>query len=361
MVNQIRDSALAIGGQAGREAWRSVQRARNSLDVLLDRNEPEVGLTPKDAIYSHGTLRLYRYRPQADELYRVPVVFVMSLVSKPYILDLAPGQSFVEYLLRQGFDVYMMDWGIPRPQDRSLRLESYALELMPRCVEEVQRVTKEREVSFLGYCMGGLLSLLYASAFANSGLKNIVAVASPVDFSGMKLMRAWADARWFDVDRLVDTYGNVPAEVIRTSLELLRPLDRPMGYVRLWDNLWDRDYVFNWRIRNRWANDQIPFPGECYRQMVKELLRENKLMTGELMLGGRRVDLRRVTCSVLNAIAQHDHIAPFPSTQPLLSLVGSEDKQELLVKGGHVSLIAGKNAILRLWPTVSDWLAPRSI
>lgn len=361
MVSDLRDSGIALGSQVGREVWRSVQRSRNSLDVLLDRNEPDVALTPKDTIYSHGTLRLYRYRPLTDEVYRVPVIFVMSLISKPYILDLAPGQSFVEYLLRQGFDVFMMDWGVPRPQDRVLRLENYAFDLMPRCVEAVQRVTKEREFSFLGYCMGGLFGLLYGSAFPDSGLKNLASVASPVDFEGVRLMRQWADPRWFDVDRLIDTHGNVPAEVIRSSLELLRPLDRMMGYIRLWDNMWDADYVYNWRIRNRWANDQIPFPGECYRQMVKELLWANKLMKGELVLGDRRINTHAITCSVLNAMAQHDHIAPYEATRPMLSLVGSSDKQELLVKGGHVSLIAGKNAVLRLWPTVNDWLAVRSV
>lgn len=361
VINQLSGNATALTEQLRREARRTLTRSRGSFDVLLGRHEPEVGLTPKETLYARGTLRLYRYRPVVDEVYRVPVVFVMSLISKPYILDLAPGQSFVEYLLRQGFDVYMIDWGVPRPQDRALRLEDYVLDRIPRCVEEVQRVTKEEQVSMLGYCMGGLFGLMYGGAFPDAPLKNLVCVATPVDFGGMGLLRRWADPRWFDVDAIVKTYGNIPADVIRTSLELLRPLDRALGYVRLWDNLWDEEYVYNWRLRYRWVNEQIPFPGECFRQMVRELMLGNRLMTGELTLGGRCIDTRRIRASLLNAMAQYDHIAPHAATKSLTSIVGSEDKEELLVTGGHVSLIAGGNAVLRLWPTVNEWLSVRSV
>lgn len=361
MVTQVTSNVLALGEQVRREVQRTVDRSRHTPDVVFGRREPEVGLTPKDVIYARGTMRLYRYRPQTDEVYRVPVIFVMSLISKSYILDLVPGQSFVEYLLQQGYDVYMVDWGVPRPEDHVLRMEDYVLDLLPRCVEQVQNVTKERDHSFLGYCMGGLFGIMYAGAFPDAGLKNLVTVATPVDFTGMGLMTKWCDPRWFDVDRIVDGLGNIPAEAVRTSLELLRPFDRMLGFVRLWDNLWDETYVYNWRVRYKWVNDQIPFPGECYRQMVKEFMQGNKLYTGELMLGGRHIDPQQVTCSVLNAMAEFDHIAPYDSTRPLTSILGGEDKQDLTVRGGHVSLISGANAILRLWPTVSEWLSARSV
>jgi polyhydroxyalkanoate synthase len=285
----------------------------------------------------------------------------MSLVSKSYILDLVPGQSFVEYLLRQGFDVYMIDWGVPRPEDHTMRMENYVLDLMPRCVEEVRRVSKEEEYSFLGYCMGGVFGLMYGMAFPRSSLKNLITVATPIDFEGMGLLRRWGDPRWFDVDRVVDAFGNVPAETIMASLEMLRPLDRLLGYVRLWDNLWDPEYVYNWRVRYRWVQDQIPFPGECFRQMMHELMWGNKLIKGELELGGRRLDPRSLTCAVLNARAEFDHMVPDAATAPLTAVVGSRDKQDLVVRGGHVSLIAGRNAIMRLWPTVNDWLSVRSV
>jgi len=209
--------------------------------------------------------------------------------------------------------------------------------------------------------MGGDFALMYGGAFPEAPLRNLITVATPVDFDGMGLLRTWADPRWFDVDRIIDLYGNVPAEMILRSLELLRPLERPLSYIRLWDNLWDEQYVYNWRIRFKWVQDQIPFPGETYRQFIKELMWGNKLIKGDLQLNGHSVDLRNIHASVLNAIAEFDHISPYDSTKSLTTYVGSEDKQDLVVRGGHVSLIAGPNAIMRLWPTVNEWLAPRSI
>ena len=343
------------------EVERTITRSRRGIDVLLNRDEPEVGATPKDLLYSRGTMRLYRYRPMSDEVYRIPVVLVMSLISKPYILDLTPGVSFVEYLLTHGYDVFMIDWGVPRPEDAKLRLEDYALDFIPACVERVQAETGEDEVSLVGYCMGGLLALMYAGVHERTPMVNLVCIATPVNFDGMGLFRQWSDRRWFDVDSIVDQLGNIPPELIYRSFEMLRPADRLVSYVRLWDNLWNDQYVKHYRLFNKWTSDQIPFPGECFRQSTKELMWENRLMKGELELAGRKVDLRRITCPVMNAMAQHDHIAPYESTKPLLSLVGSEDTEDVVMRGGHVSLVAGANAVTRLWPKVADWLGERSV
>ena len=342
-------------------ARRNVDRVRQGMNVLLRRDLPPMGATPRDVVYAKGTLRLYRYRPLSNEVYRIPLVLVMSTISKPYILDLSPGQSLVEYLLRQGFDVFMLDWGVPRPEDQRLDLEYYVLESLPRNIEEVQKVTEEREVSLFGYCMGGLFTLMYSGVFPEAPVANIVCAATPVDFDGMPLFRRWSDPRWFDVDRLVDRLGNIPPDLILRSFEMLRPVERWFSYIRLTENLWNALWVKNYRLFYHWIHDQIPFPGEAYRRMVKELLWENKLMEGTLTIGGRRVDTSAITCPLLHIMAEHDHIAPIASTRPLTTIVGSEDKEDIVVKGGHVSLVAGLDAWFRLWPRLSQWLSVRSV
>jgi polyhydroxyalkanoate synthase len=340
---------------------RNRRRVQRGLDILLAREEPPVGVTPKDVIYSRGTLRLYHYRPVTDEVYRVPVIFVMSLVSKPWILDLTSGQSFVQYMLAQGFDVFMIDWGIPRPEDKRLKFEDYVMDFMPACFEEVQKVTGEEEFTILGYCMGGQLGLMYAGIYPDAPVKNLVCAATPVDMEGMGLLRSWADPRYFDLDRLVDSLGNIPPEMMLRSFEMLRPMDRWFSYLRLLDNLWDPQFVYGYRVMYKWTNEQIPFPGETYRQFMRELMWENKLMKGTLDIGGKRVDTKAIKVPILHALAEHDHIAPFRATKPLMDIVGSDDKQEVILKGGHVSLVAGKNAVGRLWPATADWLSERSV
>jgi len=361
MTTQTANPPENIGAIVQKEVERTITRAARGIDVMLNRDEPEVGITPKDIIYTRGTMRLFHYHTMSEEVYRVPVVLVMSLISKPYILDLTPGFSFVEFLLKQGFDVFMIDWGIPRAEDSKLKLDDYALDLIPSCIEKIQEATGETDVSFIGYCMGGLLALLYGGLHADSPMKNLVTIATPVNFEGMGLFKQWTDKRWFDVDRVVDSLGNIPPEMMYRSFELLRPADRLVSYVRLWDNLWNDQYVKQYRLMNKWTGDQIPFPGECFRQTTKELQWENKLMKGELDIDGKRVDLKLITAPVMNAMAQHDHIAPYEATHELTSLVGSEDTEDVLLKGGHVSLVAGANAMMRLWPKVNEWLSVRSV
>lgn len=361
MTTQTSTTPDNIGDTVRKEIERTMQRSVRGIDVILNRDEPETGVTPKDVIYQRGTMKLNHYHAMSDEVYRIPVVLVMSLISKPYILDLTPGFSFVEYLLRNGYDVFMIDWGVPRPEDSRLKLEDYAQDFIPACVEKIQQATGEDEVSFIGYCMGGLLTLLYGGVNPGAPMANLIAIASPVDYEGMGLFKQWTDKRWFDVDRIVDTLGNIPPELMYRSFEMLRPADRLVSYVRLWDNLWNDQYVKQYRLMNKWTSDQIPFPGECFRQTTKELMWENKLINGGLEIGGVPVDLKRITCPVLNASAQHDHIAPVDATRPLVSLLGSEDKEDIVLKGGHVSLVAGANAIMRLWPKVNEWLSVRSV
>jgi polyhydroxyalkanoate synthase len=84
-------------------------------------------------------------------------------------------------------------------------------------------------------------------------------------------------------------------------------------------------------------------------------------MTGELVLGGRRVDLSNITAPVLSVIAEHDHVVPHPAAHPIMDKVSSAEREELLVKGGHVSVVAGPGAVTRLWPTLDKWLAKRSV
>jgi polyhydroxyalkanoate synthase len=347
------------GERVRREVDRAIARQVKGLELISPVDQP-VGLTPKDVIYSCGTMKLYHYRPTTDEVYRVPLLIVYSLVNKPYILDLAPGQSLVEFLVNQGYDVYLVDWGIPRPEDSHLRLEDYLLDLLPRCVEKVREASGETELNMIGYCMGGQFAAMYAALNPDGPLRALACFTTPVNMQEMGLMARWSDRRYFDVDRIVDTLGNVPPEILVAAFDMLRPASRTTNQVRLWDNLWNDEFVKSFRMLDRWGTDQIPIPGEVFRQVVKEMMWENKFAANEMEVAGRRVDLSRVTVPFLHVVAEHDHIVPYASAKQLVPMVGSEDKEELMIKGGHVSLVAGGNAVFRLWPKLDRWLSRRS-
>jgi polyhydroxyalkanoate synthase len=360
MQQEQRSLTEEIAAQARAAVARAIQRHIPGLSPL-DEIIGELGATPKDVIHSQGTLKLYRYRSLCDEIYRVPLLLVMSLVSRSYILDLTKGQSLVEFLLRRGFDVYLIDWGVPRAEHATLRLEDYVLDFIPTCVRVVTEDAGEPEVSLVGYCMGGQLASMYTALHADGPVKNLVCFTTPINAEGMSLYRTWTDPAHFDLDRLISTLGNLPPELIEVSFDMLRPFQKTAGNLKLLDNVQDDAFVKAHLRFERWAADQIPFAGETARQFITGFIRENKLVRNEFELAGRRVDFGQIRVPFLHVAAEHDHIVPAAASRDLIGLVGSKDKKEIVLKGGHVSLVAGANAVHRLWPQLETWLAARSL
>ena len=226
----------AIPERIQTELQRAIQRSIKGVEYFASSG-PALGSTPKDLLLSRGTMNLYHYRPLADEIYRVPILIVMATTNRGYILDMVPGQSLIEFLLKRGYDVYMLDWTAPRPEEKSLDMEDYVLKFIPESVRCVQQDSGVDDVSVIGYCFGGVLSLLYGSIFHDSPMKNLICFTTPIDFREMKLFSNFADRRYFDVDRLVDSVGNMPPDLILQSFEMLRPASRAVGQAQLWENI----------------------------------------------------------------------------------------------------------------------------
>ena len=349
----------SISERVQSEVQRAIQRSIKGVEYFSSSG-PSLGSTPKDVLYSRGTMNLYHYRPLASEVYRVPVLIMMATTNRGYILDLVPGQSFIEFLLKRGFDVYMLDWTAPKPEEKSLRMEDYVLDFIPESVRRVQQDSGEKDVSVIGYCFGGVLSLLYGSIFNDGPMKNLICFTTPIDFREMKLFSNFADRRYFDVDRLIDSTGNMPPELILQSFDMLRPAARVVGQIQLWDNIWNDEFVKSYRMFDRWATDTLPLAGEYFRAITKDLMWDNKLYNDTMTVGGREAKLADIKVPILHAVAEHDHIVPYDAAKHLITKIGSEDKEEVMLKGGHVSLVAGANAIKRLWPKLDSWLGKRS-
>lgn len=209
--------------------------------------------------------------------------------------------------------------------------------------------------------MGGVLSVIYAATHADGPLKNLVCFTTPIDWSEMGLFSSLSERKHFDVDRLVDMVGNVPPDLIQMSFDLLRPTGKAASRLQLWDNMWNDEFVESFRKFDRWGTETLPLAGEYFRQTTKELLWENKLFKGTLKVGGKAAKISNISVPILHAVAEHDHIIPRGASAPLIQLVSSTDKAEIVLKGGHISLVAGPNAVRRLWPQLDQWLSERSV
>jgi polyhydroxyalkanoate synthase subunit PhaC len=342
------------------EFERAMQRNIKGLGYFTSP-DPVLGASAKETLISRGTLRLYHYRPLVEEVFRVPVLLIMATTNRGYIFDMVPGQSFVEFLLRAGYDVYMIDWEAPRPEERALAMEDYVLDFLPACVAKVKETSGEPDLSVIGYCFGGVLALLWAALHRDAGLTNLITFTTPINFKAMEAFQAWSDRRFFNVDQVVDTFGNCPAEMLYSAFSMLRPGAQVAGNIRLWDNMWNDEFVKSYRMFDRWAVDMLPLAGEYFRQTTKQLMWDNALYEGRMTVGGRTIDLSQITEPFMHVTAEHDHIVPAAASAPLIDMMGSSDKQQVVLKGGHVSLVAGANAIRRLWPQLDRWLGEKSL
>src|SRR5215471_8296230 len=139
------------------ELERGVRRLHNLHELVTNPVEPKTGQTPRREIYKRNKSRLYRY--ESARTHRTPVLFVPNLgISRPYIFDLLPNGSFIEHMTKQGFDFYLLDWGVFGPEDNDLSVEECVTKILPRLASKALESSGASEMSVLGYCMGAPLS-----------------------------------------------------------------------------------------------------------------------------------------------------------------------------------------------------------
>ncbi|MCS7080520.1 MAG: alpha/beta fold hydrolase [Chloracidobacterium sp.] len=329
---------------------------------LLSRlgQKPNIAPTPSQTVYQENKMRVLGYPPAPKRLRRRPgpVLIVNSLINKYYILDLTPGKSFVAYLAGEGVPVYMIDWGVPDAGDARLTLAHHVNQYLQHAVEAVCADASAEQVILLGYCMGGTLSLMY-TALHPARVRGLVLLATPVDFNNDAILNLWTRREYFDVDKLVDTFGNPPERLLQSTFMMMKPTKNITKYVDLLQHADNEDFVETFLAFDYWVNDVVSLPGETFRQFVKWCYQENQLVQGRLKLGRRTVKLEQITVPLLNVVANHDDVVPRASSEALMSLVGSREKELLAVNGGHHGLSIGKSAVEVVWPSIAKWVKRR--
>ncbi len=328
-----------------------------NLARRVARGRPPVGSTPADVVHRENKWRLLRYRSEAV-VHETPVLLVPSLINRHYVLDLLPGKSFVEHLVGQGFDVFCIDWGTPADEDRYLTFDDIADRYIGRAIRVASSFGARGKAHVLGYCMGGTLATVHAAAHPER-LASLMALAAPIRFDDDGLLSRWVRSPGFDVDALVDGFGNVPWPLMQASFHMLRPTLSLWKAVKLIDKAWDDRFLDGFFATETWGNDNVSFPGECYRTYIRELYREDRLIRGEMSLSGRRVYLEDITCPVLSITFEHDNIVPHASASALTERVSSEDREHLHLPGGHVGAVVSSAAKKELWPLMCDFWASR--
>ncbi len=341
--------------------YRLMERQVRWIQAIARGREGPKGVTPREAIWRKNKATLWRVKRDTPPTYKTPILIVFPLINRWYILDLQKGNSFVEFLSQQGFDVFLLDWGTPGDEDRRLRIDDYVQDYIPRMVKRTLRASGASDLTLIGHCIGGTLTACYVGSNPDAPVRNVVLLTAPIDFTEAGYFGLWTKRDNYDVDRLVETFGNVPGWFVDVGSKLLKPWDTTAGvYTGLWNRLDRPGAEESWQAMYTWVNDGVPFAGEAFRQWIKEFYQENKLSRGELVLGGKPVRLGSIKQPFLIVVANRDNIAPLTATDPVMELIGSHDKTRIELKGGHIGVVAGSSAKRTLWPQVTAWLANHS-
>jgi polyhydroxyalkanoate synthase subunit PhaC len=329
-------------------------------NTILTTEDAPIGITPRDVVWTHRKATLYRYRSSQRE-HAVPVLLVFALINRPAIFDLRQGNSFVAFLLEEGFDVFLLDWGVPDDEDVDMGLEAYVCNELPWGIRETLRAAGADEVTLLGWCIGGTLCAMHCALARDNAVRNLVLLTTPIDTTQSRYGQ-WVARDSFDVDFVADAYPAIPGRMIDFANKLLKPKANFWDtYVKLWEDTREgKARPEAYQAMAKWVADNPPFPSRAYREWINWMYKENRLVRGRMRLCGRLVDLAAIDQNLLVITAGADHIAPPPGTAPIFDLVSSEDVTHFDRPGGHIGLMAGSRAREEIWPDLAGWLAERS-
>jgi polyhydroxyalkanoate synthase len=316
------------------------------------------GCTPRSEALRRGKTVLWRYARDAPDAGLAPLVICYALVNRPYMLDLQPDRSLIRALAARGLDVYLVDWGYPDRGDSHLSLDDYVNRHLGACIDHVRATHGVSAVNLLGVCQGGTLALCHA-ALHPGRVRNLITMVTPVDFhTGDNLLSAWV--RKVDVDRMVEVLGNVPGTLLNAAFIALMPLRLTLRkYAGLADIAADRAALENFLRMERWIHDSPDQAGTAFREFVRGLFQENRLLKGGLQIGGNVVDPGKITCPILNVYALQDHLVPPAASRALEGLTGSRDYSAFEFDGGHIGVYVSRSAQELLPRTIAEWLQSR--
>ena len=336
-----------------------MKRLKN-LASLLTRPKPPVGSTPADVVHRENKWRLLRYKraPGTTRKFETPVLLVPSLINRHYVMDLLPGKSMAEDLVAAGHDVYCIDWGTPGDEDRFVTFDDVCDKYLGRAIRHVARTSPRNKAHVLGYCLGGTLATIHAAARPEH-VASLFLLAAPVSFTDDGPLAVWTRSPKFNVGSIVEGFGNVPWQLMQGAFHLLRPTLTMAKAVGVIDRAANDEFLDGFLAIETWGNDNVSFPGECYKQYIEQLYRGDALMQGTFSLSSIPVRLENIQCPVSCVVFEHDNIVPWQSAAVLLDRVSSKDKVLSKLPGGHVGAVVSKAAQKNLWPKMTAFWAER--
>ncbi len=340
------------------EAEKVQHRLEKAKDILRGPLNTDIATTPHEVVYQEDRVRLKYYRPLKEPRLKTPLLLIYALINRETMLDLQPDRSVIQNLLKEGIEVYLIDWGYPTRKDRYLTLDDHVNGYLDTIVDFLRERHRLPKINLMGVSMGGTMAVMYAALHPEK-VNNLIATATPTHFDTDKgLLHIWM--KEIDVDRMMDTFGNLPGDLLNIGFLLLNParlvFDKYIGFL---ENMDDQEFVENFIRMEKWIFDCPDIPGETFRQFVKDCYQKNLLIHNKMEVGGKRVDLKKITMPLLNIYGRYDHLMPPEACKPLTRKVGSKDTADICLDTGYIGILLGAKCQKELVPRIAGWLKDR--
>jgi polyhydroxyalkanoate synthase len=273
-----------------------------------------IATTPGKVIFRNEIMELIQYAPSTPQVLKRPLLIVPPWINKFYILDLNPEKSFIRWCVEQGLTVFCISWVNPDARHAAKDFESYMREGIFAALDVIEEATGEKRVSAIGYCVGGTLlgvTLAYMAAIRDKRIESATFFTTQVDFSQAGELSVFVDEDQIRaIEEQMAKTGYLDGSRMSGAFNMLRPNDL----------IWS--YAVNNYLKGKaptafdllyWNSDSTRMPAANHSFYLRNCYLDNKLAKGEMQIGGKTLDLGKVTMPIYNLATREDHIAPAQS------------------------------------------------
>ena len=379
VLKTVRNTASGLTRQGALYAGNAFDRVFRAASLV------QAGQTPFETLYSDGLVSLRYYPPLQEDFieldgmvipverktHRTPIVIIPPLAVNMLIYDLFPQRSLVRFLRAKGFEVYLIDWGIPKREHTHYNMHTYVAELLPAYLNRVREHSGEQELSLHGWSMGGMFTLFYSALSKDQHIRNAIVLGLPIDSHASGAI-GWMYQRIADVAGVVRKrtgfklhdlkphWFYTPGWANTIGFKLTNPVGSVMGYWELLVRLGDREFVTNHATTSAFLDRMVAYPGGVIQDTVVRVWIDNQLAKGRIQIGEDFARLENVNANLLAIAGQEDTLATPGAAKRVMDHVSSADKTFRVAPGGHMGILAGSKAPRASWLELAEWLAVRS-
>lgn len=294
-----------------------------------------IAATPGRVVYRNQLIELIHYEAMGEMVRREPVLITPAWIMKYYILDLKEQTSLVRYLVREGFDVFMISWRNPGPQDRNLGFDDYRELGVGQALQAIGDLVPGERVHVAGYCLGGTLLSVAAAAKARQGdqqIASLTLIAAQVDFADPGELAVFIDdSQLAALEAGMDGAGYLCGGQMAAAFSLLRARDL------IWRRV-HQDYYLGRRDEEidlmAWNRDTTRMPYRMHSEYLRHFFLNNDFIAGRLKVDGQPVAFSDIRVPLFALGTTHDHVAPWRSVFKI-HLYAHTEVTFALTNGGH--------------------------